>query len=169
MRVGLIGVQNKCVSMLTPELLPSEIPNRGEHLIRRRSWWHREHQFVNQLWRLSASRGSESGLAPHIVDVEIPIIQEDHSGSPSPRFSIVGLEAKFSIPADVVDMFTRSSQISAGARQHFDDHFRRTLHSPPDVFHLCVRQSATILTRTTPPVAHNIEQWLLGRTNLIAA
>jgi hypothetical protein len=78
-----------------------------------------------------------------------------------PSSTIVGLEAKFSIPADVVEMFPRSSQIIAGARQHFDDHFRRTLHSPPDVLDLRSRQSATILARATPPVAHNIEQWLL--------
>jgi hypothetical protein len=69
-------MQDESVPVLTPKFLPCEVSDRPQHFVWRGARRHREHEFMGELRRLSTLRSGEGWLAPDVVDVEIPVIQE---------------------------------------------------------------------------------------------
>src|SRR5580692_2509877 len=103
-RMRFIGMQDESITMLTPELLASKISHRSQHLVWWCSWRHREHEFMDQLGWLSPVRCGEVGLATHIVEVEIPVVQKILSHSTTQGITVVGLQFEVSVTPDVVEV-----------------------------------------------------------------
>src|SRR5271155_1853895 len=127
--VGLIGVECERISVLTPELLPCEISHRSQHLVRWCSRRHREHELVNQLRWLSALGGGEGCLTTHVVDIEVPVIQQRSSGPSAQALTIVGFKFELAVTPDVVEMLAHRLEVVAIPREHLHDHFWRSLDS----------------------------------------
>lgn len=137
-RVRFIRVQGERISMLTPELLAREISRRFKHLVGWRSGRRREHEFMDQLGRLSTFRRGECCLTPHVVDIEIPVIQERFSAATSRALAVIGFELEFSVAADVVEVFAHRLEVIAVARQYLYDCLWRSLNGSPYLVDLCV-------------------------------
>jgi len=91
MRVRLVGMKYESVPVLTPKFLPCEVSNRSQHFVRWRSGWHREHELLDELGRLSARRGGEGGLPSHVVQIEVPVVQEVFAYPTTQALAVVGL------------------------------------------------------------------------------
>jgi hypothetical protein len=113
MRMGFVGMQNEGIPVLAPELLPREVANRSQHFVWCRSRRHRKHYLMNELWRLSAVRGTECFLSPHVVDIEVPIVQEVISHPAAKTLSVVGFQFELSFATDIVHVFTHRFKIVA--------------------------------------------------------
>src|ERR1035441_8479182 len=100
MRMSVIGMQGEGVPVLTPESLPREVSHRSEHLVRWRSWRHREHEFMDQLGWLSSFGGGEGCLSPHVVDVEIPVVQQPLSDPTAQALTVIGLQFQLSVRSE---------------------------------------------------------------------
>ena len=74
MRMRLVGMKRHDVAILQRKLFTAEISDSSKDLIRRRPGGHREHQLMDQLWRRTAAGGGETGLAPVLVQVEVPVL-----------------------------------------------------------------------------------------------
>ena len=115
---------------------------------------------MDELWRLSALRGGEGSLASHVVEVEIPVVQEILSYPPTQAITVIGFEFQFSIAPDVVQVFAHGLEVVAGTRQYLHHRFRRPPDSPPDLLHLRRRHSAARLARPTAAIARDVQQGL---------
>jgi len=76
MRMGLIRVQHQGVAMLQRKLLPREVPDRFEHLVRRRSGRHREHQLVYESRRLTPASTASVKVLPVAAARQLPVLQK---------------------------------------------------------------------------------------------
>lgn len=83
--------------MLAPKLFARKISHRSQHLVRRRSGRHREHEFMDQLWRLFPVGAGEGCLTTHVIDVEIPVIQQRLSAPTAQALSVVRFELKLTM------------------------------------------------------------------------
>ena len=74
--MSFVGVQDEGIPVLTPKFLAREISHRFHDFVQRRPRRHREHEPMDELRRLPASRGVEGGLPPDVINIEIPIAVE---------------------------------------------------------------------------------------------
>jgi hypothetical protein len=136
MRMRFVGMQNERITMLQCELLPREVSNGSEHFVRRRSRRHREHEFVNKLRRLPTVGRFEIALSTRIVDVEIPVLDQQLAGSTRQPLAVVSLDFQFPLSADVVEMPGCRLEVVAVAPKDLHHHFWRPLNRPPNLFDL---------------------------------
>src|ERR1700722_11920154 len=108
MNVGmlLVSMQSHHVAMLKSKLLPTEVSDRTEHLIRWRPGGHREHEFMDESRRLLSLRCGKFRLAPVFVQVEIPVFDEVFRRALTPNLvAVVSLQLEVAA-ANVLDVLT---------------------------------------------------------------
>jgi hypothetical protein len=157
MRMRFVGMQDERKAMLQGELLPREISNSSQYLVRRCARRHREHELVNKLRRLPAVGRLEIALSTRIVDVEIPILDQrlaDSCPAAARRRSVSISNSPFArcsrnawLPPEVV-----------AARPALSHHFWRALDRPSNLFDLRGGQSPACLVRATATEADDVQQ-----------
>ena len=111
--VRLVGVQHHRVAMPAVKLLPREVANRGEHLLRRRAFRHREHQLVYQLRGFAGRQGIEARRRTQFVEVQTPVVDQLLPDSPMQLIPVVTLQRQVALSTDVVEMPTNGLQVAA--------------------------------------------------------
>src|ERR1035438_7995208 len=101
MRMSFIGMQGEGVPVLTPEFLTREVSHRSQHLARWRSGRHREHEFMDKLGWLSAFGDGEGCLTPHVVDVEVPVVQQRLTDPIAQALAVIGFQFQLSVAPKV--------------------------------------------------------------------
>jgi hypothetical protein len=112
---------------------------------------------VDELRRLSALGTGEGCLTPHLVDIEIPIVQERFAAPTAQVLSVVGLERKFSVPPDVVQMLAHRLEVVAIPREHFYNRFWRSLDGPADLLDLRRCEVRAGLSRASASAGYQVE------------
>jgi hypothetical protein len=112
---------------------------------------------MNELGRLSGFGGGEGCLASHVIDVEIPIIQQLLSVPTTQALAVVGLQLQLSIAPDVVQVFADGLEVVARTWEYLNDRLRRPPDSPLDLLQLRRRQSAARLAWPASAIANDVQ------------
>src|SRR5580693_2982476 len=158
MRMRFIGVQHHCIPVFEPEFLPGKVLHRTQHLVRRRSRRHREHELVSQLRRRPTRPRLEVGLTPMLFQVQIPVLQKLLL-DPFTRQSlaIVRLDVHLSSSIQVAEVASYRFEILPSPAEHFDHDFRSPAYRATNQLDLVLRQAISS-TWSPPGVARDVEE-----------